>query len=40
MKKLFISLMAVSAMLTSCNMDTPAPGVLDDATAISDVSSA
>ena len=40
MKKLFISLMAVSAMLTSCNMDTPAPGVLDDATAIDGVKSA
>lgn len=40
MKKIFVSLFACAAMLTSCDMDTPAPGVLDDQTAINSITEA
>lgn len=37
MKKIIASIFASAIMLTSCDMDTPAPGVLDDQTAINDI---
>lgn len=37
MKKIFITLFAFAALLTSCDMDTTQPGVLDDETALNDV---
>lgn len=37
MKKIFASICMCAVVLTSCDMDTPAPGVIDDQTAISDI---
>lgn len=40
MKKIFISLVACAALLTSCDMEVPQKGVLDDKTAIETVTEA
>lgn len=40
MKKIFVSLFACAALLSSCNMDTEQPGVFDDKDAINSVENA